>query len=174
MTQQYEYGGKNTQMFGKLPGYKKIVAWQAASDLSFEVNQLVRNFGTGHYELADQMRRSATSVGGNIAEGYCSGSLPNYIRYCNIARGSLGELGSYLQDSERMNLAKGDQLTKLIKLYGLATYFLDRLIPALIKKQNEGTWDKSFGVKEESAPYFTDADYDLDPNIIFPKDMLFT
>ena len=120
------------------------------------------------------MRRSATGIGGNIAEGYCSGSLPNYIRYCNIARGSLGELGSYLQDSERMNLARGEQLATLIKLYGLATYFLDRLIPALIKKQSDGTWDKSFGVKEESTPYITNADYDIDPRIIFPEDMQFT
>jgi len=166
---EYEYGGKSTKMFEKLPGYKKIVAWQAASDLSFEINQLVRHFGAGHYELADQMRRATTSIGGNIAEGYCSGSLPNYIRYCNVARGSLGELGSYLQDCERMTLANGDQLAKLVKLYGLASYFLDRLIPALIKKQNDGTWDKNFGVKEEPASYITNADYDLDPKIIFPE-----
>jgi len=91
---EYQYGGKNTQTFYKLHGFKKIVAWQAASDLSFQGDRLVKHFVPGYYKLADQMRSAAASVSANIAEGYCSGSLPNYIRHCNIARGSLGELGS--------------------------------------------------------------------------------
>jgi len=166
---QYEYGGKGTLMFQKLPGYKKIVAWQAASDRSFLVNQLVTRLGPAYYELADQMRRSAISVSGNIAEGYCSGTLPNYIRYCRTAHGSLGELGSYIQDCERFKLTTGEELKKLIEQYGQATFFLDRLIPALIKKEQEGTWDKNYGVKEERSSYRTEEDYDLDPAIIFPS-----
>ena len=159
---EYQYGGKGTRMFQKLPGYKKIVAWQAASDLSFLVNKLVSRFGPAHYKLADQMRRAAIGVSGNIAEGYCSGTLPNYIRYCNIARGSLGELGSYFQDCERWELASGDELTALIKQYGDTTFFLDRLIPALIKKEQDGTWDKSHGVREVQTMYFTDTETDTE------------
>jgi four helix bundle protein len=146
---QYQYGGQNTQTFQKLPGYKKIVAWQAASDLGFLVNQLVKSFGPGYYRLADQMRSAAIAVSGNIAEEYCSGSLGNYIRYCNIARGSLGELGSYIQDCERAELITGNKLTELLKQYNDTFFLLDRLIQALIKKEQEGTWDKSFWVKEE-------------------------
>lgn len=164
---EYEYGGKNTQTFQKLPGFKKIVAWQAANDLGRLVNQLVSRFGPGHYRLANQMRGAAISISGNIAEGYCSGSLPNYIRYCNTARGSLGELGSYIQDCERWELITGDELTMLIKQYSDASFFLDRLIPALIRKEQEGTWDKSHGVREQPADYATDSD--LDPAIIFPE-----
>jgi len=152
----YEYGGKNTRMFQKLHGFKKIVAWQAASDLSFRVNQSVGKFGPGQYKLADQMRSAAISVSGNLAEGYCSGSLPNYIRYCNTARGSLGELGSYLQDCERWQLVSGDELTGLVKQFGDTSFFLDRLIQALVKKEQEGTWDKSYWVKEEHADYLTE------------------
>ena len=131
---EYQYGGKNTQTFQKLPGYKKIVAWQAASDLGNLVNRLVSRFGPGHYRLANQMRGAAISVSGNIAEGYCSGSLPNYIRYCSTARGSLGELGSYIEDCEQWSLIVGDELSVLIKQYSNASLFLDRLIPALIRK----------------------------------------
>ena len=159
---QYQYDGKDTQTFQKLHGFKKIVAWQAASDLSFHVNRLIKAFGPGYYRLADQMRAAASSVSANIAEGYCSGSLPNYIRYCNMARGSLGELGSYFQDCERWELILGDDLTLLIKQYSDASFFLDRLIQALIKKQQDGTWDKNYWVKEEQADYLTDVEMEAE------------
>ena len=159
---EYQYRGKDTQTFQKLHGFKKIVAWQAASDLGFQVNQLVKHFGPGYYKLADQMRTAAISASGNIAEGYCSGSLPNYIRYCNVARGSLGELGSYIQDCGRWELITGSDLTALIKQYSDTSFFLDRLIPALVKKEQEGTWDKSYLVKEEQAEYLIDIETDTE------------
>jgi four helix bundle protein len=160
----YQYGGRNTQTFQKLHGFKKIVAWQAASDLGFLVNQLVKHFGPGYYKLADQMRTAAFAVSGNIAEGYCSGSLANYVRYCNIARGSLGELGSYIQDCERAELITGNELTSLIKQYSDTSFFLDRLIQSLVKKEQDGTWDKNYWVREEEAASLTD----FEANIEFP------
>jgi len=166
----YQYGGNNTQTFQKLHGFKKIVAWQAASDLGFFVNQLVKHFGPGYYKLTDQMRSAVIAVFGNIAEGYCSGSLGNYIRYCNIARGSLGELGSYIQDCERAELITGNDLTKLIKQYSDTSFFLDRLIQALIKKKQDGTWDNTFWVKEEQAFYLIDPEDDDNGFPQVPKD----
>ncbi len=159
---EYQYGGRNTRTFQRLHGFKKIVAWQAASDLNFQVNQLVKHCGPGYFKLADQMRSAATAVSANIAEGYCSGSLPNYIRYCNVARDSLGELGSYIQDCERAELIAGDDLTALIKQYGDTSFFLDRLLQALVKKEQDGTWDKSYWVKEEQTDYLVDMEYDAD------------
>jgi four helix bundle protein len=154
----YKYGGQETQTFAKLPGFKRIVAWQAASDLAFEINQSVSRFGRGYYGLADQMRRAAISVSGNFAEGYCSGSLSNYLRYCNIARGSLGELGSYGQDCERWELLDGADMARLIRQHSEAAYLLDRLIQALIRKKQDGTWDTNYWVKESQLEYEIDSD----------------
>lgn len=167
----YEYGGRNTKIFQKLYGFKNIGAWQTASDLSFAISRLVNRFEPAHFRLANQMRGAAIGVHGNIAEGYCSGSLGNYIRYCNIARGSLGEWGSYLQDCEREGLTQGDAAAKLTKAHGDVSFLLDRLIQALIKKEKEGTWDKNYWVKDEQAAYLTAAGFgdDLNPNIIFPE-----
>ena len=83
------------------------------------------------------------SVKSNIAEGYCRASLGDYIRFCAIARGSLGELGSQIQDCERWGLVTGDPLTDLLEQYGDTTFFLERLIAGLKKKQQAGDWDKS-------------------------------
>lgn len=149
----YAYGGANTQTFQHLPGFKNIVAWQAASDLTALVGQIAAQFGPGHDRLANQMRGAAISVAGNIAEGYASGSLPNYMRHCHHARGSLAELGSYLQDCERESLATGDPLARLLRQYSVTTYLLDRLIRALIKKEIDGTWDNKHQIKEASTDY---------------------
>jgi four helix bundle protein len=150
---EYHYQGNNSRTFQHLHGFKKLVAWQAASDLRYYVNRLANRFGLGQYALADQMRRAASSVSANIAEGYCVGSLPNYIRHCNLARGSLGELGSFLQDCERDGLVKGDELASLIEQYRTASIFLDRLIQSLIKKREDGTWDNRYWVEEQSVAY---------------------
>jgi len=155
-----EYQGANTQTYQKLYGYKKLIAWQKADDLALMIHTLTIQWGPGYYRLADQMRSAAVSVKSNIAEGYCRVSLGDYIRFCDIARGSLGELGSQIQDCERWKLVAGEPLQELLEQYGDTTFFLERLIAALKKKQQTGDWDKSFGVKEASAIYSVeDADY---------------
>ena len=126
----YQYRGRGTKTFQKLPGYRNLAAWQAASDLMALVTTFTARLGPAHWRLSNQMRGAALSVAGNIAEGYCSGTLLNYIRYCHHARGSLGEFGSYLQDCEREGLLAGAELEVMLKQYGDATYFLERLTQA--------------------------------------------
>jgi four helix bundle protein len=164
----YEYRGKGTAAFGRLPGLKNVAAWQVASDLSFIVYALVDGVGPAYWRLANQMRGAATSVSGNLAEGYCSGSLPNYIRYCHQARGSLGELGSYLQDCEREKLAAGDTLRDLLKQYSLATLFLDRLLQSLITKQQSGSDPNAHWIKDPPAEYRIDDDWDPESPYVSP------
>jgi len=149
----YEYGGRNTVAFAKLPGYKNLIVWQKASDLSVLINDVVKHFGSGYFRLIDQMRGAAISVTANIAEGYGSASVGNYIRYCLTARGSVGELGSYIQDCERFGLIKDEELKKVIELYADAVFLLDRLIQSLRQKEKNGTWDKQFWIKEEAESY---------------------
>ena len=153
MERRQEYGGHDTLTFQKLHGFKNIIAWQKGSDLAYLINKAVSKFGPGYYRLADQMRGAAISVTGNIAEGYCRSSLGDYIRFCEIARGSLGELGSYIQDCERWGLIVGEELQRIVQLYGDTSFFLDRLIQSLVKKRQEGSWDKQFWVKEEPVLY---------------------
>jgi four helix bundle protein len=96
-----QFKGDRTATFGKLYGYKNLLAWQAADELAAEVHRAVADFGSRYYKLSSQMLGSASSVKANIAEGYCRNALGDYIRFCEIARGSLGELGSQVQDCER-------------------------------------------------------------------------
>src|SRR5947209_7289112 len=111
---RYEYGGRNTAMFARLPGFKNIIAWQQASDLSLLIENAVKDFGGGWWKLADQMRTAAWSVDGNIAEGYGRSSIGDYLRFCEIWRASLHELGGYIQDCERAGRIDSSQLREII------------------------------------------------------------
>ena len=110
------------------------------------------------------MRSASVSVASNVAEGYCSGTLATYIRYCEIARGSLGELGSQLHHCERVGLLEGEQLQKVANLYGETVFLLDRLIASLKAKQRKGDWDRSFTLKETPELYVVGYGGDMDEN----------
>jgi four helix bundle protein len=150
------YKGATTQTYRKLYGYKNLLAWQVADDLAACVHDLVVRFKPRYYKLADQMLGAVTSVKANIAEGYCRNSLGDYIRFTEIARGSLGELGSQIQDCERWQLITGSELEQLLRLYHDATWFLEQLIKGLRAKRQEGDWDRSMGIKESPVNYGID------------------
>jgi four helix bundle protein len=101
MAQYRGHKGHDTQTDRKLYGHKNLLAWQAADELAALVHGTVIRFQPRYYKLANQMLGSASSVKANIAEGYCRSALGDCIRFCEIARGTLGELGSQIQDCER-------------------------------------------------------------------------
>ncbi len=79
--------------YGHLRSYKELRVWKAAFQLALDVYEVT--FSLPVYEkfgLTAQMRRSATSIPSNIAEGYCRNHRNEYLQFLGIARGSLGEL----------------------------------------------------------------------------------
>jgi four helix bundle protein len=73
--------------------HKDLIVWRKAVALASRVYRLTGNFaGHDRQTLSNQMRRCAVSVASNIAEGAARGSRAEYIRFLDIARGSLSEL----------------------------------------------------------------------------------
>jgi four helix bundle protein len=69
--------------------------WQAARELWRGVYHAIRTQNVkNEYTLVNQMRRSALSIGDNIAEGNERGTRRQHIEQCYTAKGSAGELRS--------------------------------------------------------------------------------
>ena len=81
----------------KIEQFEDLEVWQEASKIATviykisEEGKLKTDWG-----MRDQIRRSATSISNNIAEGFEYNSNKSFIRYLRIAKGSAGELRSQL------------------------------------------------------------------------------
>src|SRR5215207_10046547 len=76
---------------------EELKAWQKARELAGDVYRLThQDKFSRDYGLCDQIQRAAGSVMHNIAEGFESGSDPEFVRFLKMARRSAGEVQSQL------------------------------------------------------------------------------
>lgn len=88
----------------KSSDYRQLKVWQKAMDLTVEIYSLVNKFPRAeNYALSDQMRRSVVSIPSNIAEGQGRNSDKEFVNFLSIARGSLWELETQIEISERLH-----------------------------------------------------------------------
>ncbi len=89
-------------------GFEGLVVWQRARELAVSVYRQTATFPAHEqYNLASQMRRAATSVMSNIAEGHGSDTPKDFVRFLYMSRGSLMELRSCLILAEDLGYSVG-------------------------------------------------------------------
>lgn len=77
--------------------HHRLAAWQEAMGLVRAVYGVTRDFPVEEtYGLTSQLRRSAVSIPSNVAEGAGRGGRKEFLKFLNIARGSLSELETQL------------------------------------------------------------------------------
>jgi four helix bundle protein len=87
----------------KIKSYKDLQVWQRGVELSVKIYKLTENFPKSEqYGLTNQMRRASVSIPSNIAEGF-GRSKTEFVRYIQIARGSLAELETQVEIAKRIN-----------------------------------------------------------------------
>ena len=77
--------------------YRKLTVWQKSRELVVSVYRATGNFPSREmFGLTSQIRRAATSIPANIAEGSGRGSNTDFVRFLHIALGSTNELETHL------------------------------------------------------------------------------
>ena len=93
-------------MTEKTGSYKDLIVWQQAMDLAVAVYGATKSWPKEEiYGLTSQVRRAASSVPANIAEGYGREVRGSYQQFLRIAQGSLKELETQLLIAERTGIA---------------------------------------------------------------------
>jgi len=71
----------------------QLKVWEKAHQLTMAIYHITATFPREQtYALASQMRRAASSIPSNIAEGCGRDGDAELSRFCSIARGSASEL----------------------------------------------------------------------------------
>jgi four helix bundle protein len=77
--------------------YEDLAVWQKSVALATRLYKATGRFPVDEkFGLISQIRRSATSIPANVAEGWGRGSTKEYIQFLLMARGSLMELETHL------------------------------------------------------------------------------
>jgi len=77
--------------------FEDLVAWQKAREMTREIYLITRAGAISKdYSLVDQMRRAATSIMFNIAEGFERSGPSEFHQFLVVAKASCGEVRSQL------------------------------------------------------------------------------
>ncbi|MCR5888905.1 four helix bundle protein [Hymenobacter sp. J193] len=117
------------------PHYR-LECWRLAFDFVPIAYQIAHSFpATERYELASQLRRAATSVPLNIAEGAGRYSSAEFSRFLLIARGSVTELDTILLLAERLGYMTSTQTDEAIAALDRITGLINGLLKSLRPKE---------------------------------------
>jgi len=112
--------------------YRDLEVWQVAMGVAEQCYRLTEAFPKEElFGLTMQIRRAATSVAANIAEGYGRESRKEYTQFLRIAQGSLKELETYLLLSVRIGITTENMVSPILADCERVSKMLHRLIRSL-------------------------------------------
>ncbi|HUJ16105.1 MAG TPA: four helix bundle protein [Thermoanaerobaculia bacterium] len=119
--------------------YRTLVAWQRAIDLAIQVHTISKTFPREErFSLTAQIRRCATSVPSNIAEGRGRGSARDYRHFLrhflHQARGSLYEMDTQITLARRLGYCSDADIANVQRAISETARPLQGLIAALDRK----------------------------------------
>lgn len=90
--------------------HKDLDIWKLSMDFTVNIYRLTEKFPKSElYGIISQLRRAASSVPANIAEGASRKGTKELIQFLYIALGSLSEIETYLEIAHRLNYMEGNE-----------------------------------------------------------------
>jgi four helix bundle protein len=112
--------------------HKKLRAFELADQLALEVYRMTRNFPKEEqFGLTSQLRRAAVSVASNIVEGCARHSEADYLRFLDIAYGSIREIEYQLSLALRLGFVMPEAGLKVTDVAAEGARVLNGLIRSL-------------------------------------------
>ncbi|MBI1299669.1 four helix bundle protein [bacterium] len=119
--------------------YRDLIVWQKGMQLAELCYQVTRPFPREEmFGLTSQIRRAATSIPANIAEGWGREGTQEYIRFLRVAQGSLKELETHLILSQRVGMTSEKTVNPVLALCDEVGRMIHSLIGSLQRRQSGG------------------------------------
>ncbi|MCF7790750.1 MAG: four helix bundle protein [Victivallales bacterium] len=109
--------------------YRKIKVWKLSDELALKIYKVTRYFPKEEkFSMTSQFRRAACSVPANIAEGAGRKTLKDYLRFLDIAKGSLNETDYFLYLAYRLRYLQPERYEDIKELITQTSKCLTGLI----------------------------------------------
>ena len=111
--------------------FRKLLVWEKAHQLTLAIYHVTAAFPRDEiYGLVSQMRRAASSIPSNIAEGCGREGDAELSRFCLIARGSASELEYQILLAQDLKLIQPNEYETLTQ----QTVEIKRMLTVLVQK----------------------------------------
>jgi four helix bundle protein len=118
----------------RLRDHKKLRAFELADELALGVYKGTKDFPKQEqFGLTSQLRRAAVSAASNIVEGCARRSEADYLRFLDMAYGSVREVEYQLSLASRLGYLEDDRYRALAGLSDETSRVLNGLICSLRK-----------------------------------------
>jgi four helix bundle protein len=115
--------------------FRELTVWREAVELVVDCYHLADLLPPGErFGIVAQMKRCATSIPANIAEGHGRKRPKAFLNHVHIALGSEAELATHLHVAERLGFCSTDQTRAISKRREHVGRMLIRLAAALKRK----------------------------------------
>lgn len=139
---------------------ERLEVWNKSRELVHDIYKLIIPIlpETEKFNLIAQMRRAATSIPSNIAEGYGRFYYQSNIHFCYIARGSFKELISQIVLAHDQGYLSNDLFQQEIKRANSLVLLINGYI-SYLKRSKQGEHEPgSECVSEEQVTYQADSE----------------
>jgi len=142
-----------------------LEVWKRARDFAVQVyKEVVPLLPTSEkYNLSDQLKRAATSIPANIAEGHGRYHYLDNVRFCYMARGSLTEVQSHLSLAKSLGYLSDEVYQRITSNAESIAKQLNNYIAYLKRsKQGEKEFPGGYAVRDEPEIYIANEIEDAD------------
>ncbi|WP_298256450.1 four helix bundle protein [Bradyrhizobium sp.] len=121
----------------EISSYRDLKVWQEAMSIAERAYRLTARLPKEEvYGMTSQIRRAATSVAANIAEGHGRESGGSFIQFLRMAQGSLKELETHLLLALRVDLVASDEAKPVLAQCDELGRMLRSLIRSIQRRQD--------------------------------------
>ena len=119
-----------------IKNFNDLDAWKKSHNLVLEIYKITKDFPKEElYGVVSQLRRAASSITANIAEGFARYHFKDKIRFYHQARGSAAEVQNFLMLAKDLKYISQGKCKELEEQTKDAMQLINGLIRSIEKQQ---------------------------------------
>jgi four helix bundle protein len=110
-------------------GFRKLIAWRESHALSLRIYAITKLFPAEEkFGLVSQLRRAASSIGANLAEGSSRHTAKDQHHFYWMSKGSLAEVDNFLELAHDLGYINDTDYEALVNQVNKTGFLLHKLL----------------------------------------------